>query len=145
MNPGDFDQRITIQTFVPAESNTTAVVDTFEQRVTNDFGELVSESCVVDAIQDELGGVGQDYFGQRRVDFTTLANVWAKVEEKSGVEGEMSDQIVATRKVQFLIRWRNDINEQMRILYRGQIYEIESIINADARRHTMRIHTKLTD
>ena len=105
MNPGDFDQRITIQ-------NVTESVDTFGQRVQT---------------------------------FSTLANVWAKVEEKSGSEGETSDQIIATRKVQFLIRWRNDINEQMRILYRGQIYEIESIINADARRHTMRIHTKLTD
>ena len=105
MNPGDFDQRITIQ-------NVTESVDTFGQRVQT---------------------------------FSTLANVWAKVEEKSGSEGETSDQIIATRKVQFLIRWRNDINEQMRILYRGQIYEIESIINADARRHTMRIHTKLSD
>lgn len=145
MNPGDFDQRIVIQKFVPAESNTTAVVDTFEQRVTNDFGELVSESCVVNTIQDELGGVGQDYFGQRRVDFETLASVWARVEEKSGFEGEQSNQIVAERKVQFLIRWRNDINEQMRISYRGKIYEIESIISGDDRRHTMRIHTKLSD
>ena len=105
MNPGDFDQRITIQ-------NVTESVDTFGQRVQA---------------------------------FSTLANVWAKVEEKSGSEGETSDQIIATRKVQFLIRWRNDINEQMRILYRGQIYEIESIINGDARHHTMRIHTKLSD
>ena len=105
MNPGDFDQRITIQ-------NVTESVDTFGQRVQA---------------------------------FSTLANVWTKVEEKTGSEGETSDQIVPTRKVQFLIRWRNDINEQMRILYRGQIYEIESIINADARRHTMRIHTKLSD
>ena len=105
MNPGDFDQRITIQ-------NVTESVDTFGQRVQA---------------------------------FSTLANVWAKVEEKSGSEGETSDQIIATRKVQFLIRWRNDINEQMRILYRGQIYEIESIINGDARQHTLRIHTKLSD
>jgi SPP1 family predicted phage head-tail adaptor len=145
MNPGDFDQRIVIQSFVPAESSVVAVVDTFEQRVTNDFGELVSESCVVDAIQDDLGGIAQDYFGQRRVDFTTLAAVWAKVEEKSGVEGEMSYQLIAERRVQFLIRWRSDINEQMRILYRGRIYEIESIISDDARKHTMKIHTKLSD
>jgi head-tail adaptor len=43
MNPGDFDQRITIQ-------NVTESVDTFGQRVQA---------------------------------FSTLANVWAKVEEKS--------------------------------------------------------------
>lgn len=105
MNPGDFDQRITIQ-------NVTESVDTFGQRVQS---------------------------------FSTLANVWAKVEEKSGFEGEQSNQIVAERKVQFLIRWRNDINERMRVSYRSKIYEIESIINGDERQHTMRIHTKLSD
>ena len=35
MNPGDFDQRIVIQSFVPAESSVVAVVHTFEQRVTS--------------------------------------------------------------------------------------------------------------
>ena len=105
MNPGDFDQRITIQ-------NVTESVDTFGQRVQT---------------------------------FSTLANVWAKVEEKTGSEGETSDQIVATRKVQFLIRYRNDINERMRVVYRSKTYMIESIINDDARKHSMRIHTKLSD
>lgn len=105
MNPGDFDQRITIQN--------------------------VTESV--------------DVFGQRIKSFSTLAAVWAKVEEKSGVEGEQSDQIIASKKVQFLIRWRNDVNERMPIVYRGKIYEIESIISGDARRHTMVLHTRLSD
>lgn len=105
MNPGDFDQRITIQS--------------------------VTEIA--------------DAFGQRIKTFSSLGIVWAKVEEKSGSEGEMSDQIVATRKVQFLIRWRDDLNERMRIIYRAKTYEIESIINGDARQHTLRIHTKLSD
>jgi len=86
-----------------------------------------------------------DTFGQRVQTFSTLAAVWAKVEEKSGVEGEMSYQLIAERKVQFLIRWRSDINEKMRISYRSKIYEIESIISDDAREHTMKIHTKLSD
>jgi len=86
-----------------------------------------------------------DQFGQRVQTFSTLAAVWAKVEEKSGVEGEMSYQLIAERKVQFLIRFRSDINEKMRISYRSKIYEIESIISDDARKHTMKIHTKLSD
>lgn len=86
-----------------------------------------------------------DQFGQRVQTFSTLAAVWAKVEEKSGVEGEMSYQLIAERKVQFLIRFRSDINERMRISYRSKIYEIESIISDDARKHTMKIHTKLSD
>jgi SPP1 family predicted phage head-tail adaptor len=86
-----------------------------------------------------------DQFGQRVQTFSTLAAVWAKVEEKSGVEGEMSYQLIAERKVQFLIRFRSDINDRMRISYRSKIYEIESIISDDARKHTMKIHTKLSD
>lgn len=145
MNPGDFDQRITIQTYVPALANTTAVVDAFGQRVASDSGDVNNTECVVDDIQNELGGVEQDYFGQRTIDFTTLAVVWAKVEEKRGSEGEQSNQIVATRMVEFLIRYRSDVNEQMRIVYRGNIYEIQSIISGDDRKKTLRIHTKLSD
>lgn len=86
-----------------------------------------------------------DQFGQRIRTFSTLAAVWAKVEEKSGTEGEVSYQLTANRKVQFMIRWRSDINEKMPIVYRGKIYEIESIISDDARKHTMKIHARLSD
>ncbi len=105
MNPGDFDQRITIQ-------NVTESVDTFGQRVQS---------------------------------FSTLAVVWAKVEEKRGMEGEQSNQIVATRMVEFLIRYRAGLNERMRVVYRGNTYMIESIISGDERKNTLRIHTKLSD
>jgi SPP1 family predicted phage head-tail adaptor len=105
MNPGDFDQRITIQ-------NVTESVDTFGQRVQS---------------------------------FSTLAVVWAKVEEKRGAEGEQSNQIVATRMVEFLIRYRAGLNERMRVVYRGNTYMIESIISGDDRKNTLRIHTKLSD
>ena len=105
MNPGDFDQRITIQ-------NVTESVDTFGQRIKS---------------------------------FSILAVVWAKVEEKSGTEGEQSNQIVASKKVQFLIRYRNDVNERMPIVYRGKIYEIESIISGDDRKRTLTIYARLSD
>ena len=86
-----------------------------------------------------------DQFGQRIRSFSTLAAVWAKVEEKSGTEGEVSYQLTANKKVQFMVRWRNDVNEKMPIVYRGKIYEIESIISDDARKHTMKIHARLSD
>ena len=86
-----------------------------------------------------------DQFGQRIRTFSTLAAVWAKVEEKSGTEGEVSYQLTANRRVQFMVRWRNDVNEKMPIVYRGKIYEIESIISDDARKHTMKIHARLSD
>jgi hypothetical protein len=92
MNPGDLDQRITIQTFSAAEINATEFVDEYATRVTNDFGETETTTCVV---TDVKTAVSDDFFGQNNVDFSTLANVWAKVEEKSGNEAELGNQIVA--------------------------------------------------
>ena len=144
MNPGDLDQRITIQTFLAAEINATEFVDEYTTRVTNDFGETETTTCVVTDIQN-IGGVSDDFFGQNNVDFSTLANVWAKVEERSGNEAEKGNQIVATKKVDFIVRYKSNLNEQMRIVYRGNTYKIQSIINEDARKAFMRITTEITD
>jgi SPP1 family predicted phage head-tail adaptor len=92
-----------------------------------------------------LGGVSDDFFGQNNVDFSTLSNVWAKVEERSGNEAERGNQIVATKRVDFIIRYKSNLNEQMRIVYRGNTYKIQSIINEDARKAFMRITTEITD
>lgn len=105
MNPGDLDQRITIQT--------------------------LSEAA--------------DDFGQRIQTFSTLANVWAKVEERRGNEGEKGNQIVATKVVDFVIRYKTGLNERMRVVYRGNTYKIQTIINEDARKAFMRITTEITD
>ena len=86
-----------------------------------------------------------DAFGQKNKSFSTLASVWAKVIEKSGTEGEESDQIVAVKEVHFLIRYRSDINEQMRIVFDGKTYKIEAIINDDSRKSFQRIETRLAD
>ena len=86
-----------------------------------------------------------DAFGQVVKTFSTLATVWAKVEEKSGKEGEEGDQVIASKKVNFLIRHRSDLNEQMRVVYDNNTYKIEAIINDDARRAFMRIETRWSD
>lgn len=86
-----------------------------------------------------------DDFGQINKTFTTLASVWAKVVEKSGSEKEVSDQIVAVKKVEFTIRHRSDLNEQMRIEYNGKTYTIEAIIGSDQRDSFQRIDTRLAD
>ena len=86
-----------------------------------------------------------DTFGQINKSFSTLASVWAKVVERSGSEKEVSDQIVAVKKVDFFIRHRSDVNEQMRIEYDGKTYTIEAIINSDSRDSFQRIETRLSD
>ena len=86
-----------------------------------------------------------DDFGEVVKSFTTLANVWAKVEEKRGHEGEDGNQLVATKRVEFLIRYRSDINEQMRITYNNETYKIEAILNADSRKAFQKIVTRWAD
>jgi SPP1 family predicted phage head-tail adaptor len=86
-----------------------------------------------------------DDFGEVVKSFTTLAEVWAKVEEKRGNEGEDGNQLVATKRVEFFIRYRSDINEQMRIVYNNETYKIETILNADARKAFQKIVTQWAD
>ncbi len=140
---GQLDRRITIQKAVVASTNTIDVETAFESRVDDSFGQ-VDDTCLTANI-NSLGGVDADPYGQATRDFETLANVWAKVEEKSGKEGEDGNQIVASKKVEFFIRYRNDINEQMRIVYNNETYKIETILNADSRKAFQRIVTRFTD
>lgn len=80
-----------------------------------------------------------DAFGQEVKSYSTLATVWAKVVEKVGKESEEGDIIAATKKVEFMIRYRTDVNEQMRISYNSNIYKIKAIQSADARKAFLKI------
>lgn len=86
-----------------------------------------------------------DAFGQKIKSFGTLANVWAKVVEKVGDEDENGDMISATKRVDFFIRYRSDINEQMRITYNNETYKIHAIQSADARKAYQMIRCEYTD
>ena len=80
-----------------------------------------------------------DSFGQQVKSFSTLASVWANVVEKVGREGEDGDMIAATKKVEFVIRYRADVDEEMRILYNNNTYKIQAIQSADARKAFLKI------
>ncbi len=86
-----------------------------------------------------------DTFGEVVKTFTTLAEVWAKVEENKGKEGEDGNQIVATKEVLFFIRYRSDVSEEMRIQYNNETYKIQAILNADARKAFQKIVTRWED
>ena len=80
-----------------------------------------------------------DGFGQEVKTYSGLAYVWANVKEKIGSEGEEGDMIASTKKVEFIIRYRTDVDEQMRILYNSNIYKIQTIQTADARKAFLKI------
>jgi SPP1 family predicted phage head-tail adaptor len=68
-----------------------------------------------------------EYISTWAVFHTTFASV-AKV---SGSEKIEADQVTATNKVRFKIRFFNGIDETMRVLYNGNYYDIVEIQELD--------------
>jgi len=83
-----------------------------------------------------------DTFGQQVKTYSTLASVWANVKEKGGAslgEKEEGDMLASTKRVEFIIRYRTDVNAEMRVSYNSNIYKIQSILNADARKAYLKL------
>ena len=72
---------------------------------------------------DELGGFAEVW--------QTFSQPWAYIKPMSGRELIHADQINATAISRFIIRYTNALREDDRILYRGNYYNIRSIINID--------------
>lgn len=83
-----------------------------------------------------------DSYGQPVESFSTLANVWAKIEYKSEVEKFENEQLRAVSNINFIIRYRTDITEQMRISYNSNTYQITGIAEI-GRGEGLKLQTKL--
>lgn len=75
--------------------------------------------------------------------WSTLATVWGKRMPLRGAELYATNQVVAQAECKFRIRWRDDLDESMRVVDDGTTYGIQHIADpADAdskirRRHWM--------
>jgi SPP1 family predicted phage head-tail adaptor len=56
-----------------------------------------------------------------------LATVWAHVRPRTGREMERYDRVNATSLYMFVIRWRDDIDERNRIVWRGDFYSVRFV------------------
>ncbi|MFV9511809.1 phage head closure protein [Tepidibacillus sp. LV47] len=68
-----------------------------------------------------------------------VATVWAAVENLYGREYWEAAAIQAEKTVKFTIRYRPDVDQTMRIVFRGQVYEITAIDNIKYRNEYMEI------
>lgn len=59
---------------------------------------------------------------------TTRAIAWAQVDEKSGSELYRAEKLTALSVAVFTIRYRTDLSEENRILYRGLKWDIQAIL-----------------
>lgn len=73
-------------------------------------------------IQRRAAGV--DVLGQASGAWSTLAEVWARARPLRSRELFAAGQIQNVSDVEFTIRWRSDVTNDMRILWRGQPYDI---------------------
>lgn len=144
IDPGQLDRRITLQKLGVSDANIAEVTTGFTSRVSNDFGEVQSLDCVTDAIED-LGGKEQSSFGEQTRQYTTLAQVWAKVEYRSvPKEGEETSKLTSVNKVRFTIRYRSDVDATNKISWNGNSYEIDGV-SLEGRERYLVIDTVLRD
>lgn len=93
----------------------------------------------------ESASVSTDAFGEAVRTYSTLAQVWAKVEYK-GIpkEGEDTEKLTSVNKVRFTIRYRSDVDATNKISWKGNSYEIEGV-SLEGRERYLVIDTRLTD
>lgn len=76
---------------------------------------------------------GHNSFNEPIRTWVDLATVWAQVTDVGGREYFAAAAVQAERTSRFLIRWRSDVTETMRISYGGKIYDIRSIAEVGRR------------
>lgn len=80
---------------------------------------------------DAMGGIISDW--------VTVASPWCNLTPMTGREQYRADKLNATGMTRVIMRYRTDINESMKVLYRGTEYQIRSIIDIEERRQWLEL------
>ncbi len=68
-----------------------------------------------------------------------VATVWAAIEPLRGNERYAAQQVQSTLTHKVTIRYREGIKPQMRLTYKGRIFDIESVIDIEERHHWLEL------
>lgn len=85
-------------------------------------------------------GDTRDEYGAAVPTWPTLAEVWAQRLQQTGREFLAGDKDTAERGVVWRIRWRDDIDETMRVSFEGQEYDIVEVREL-GRKAGLELHT----
>lgn len=112
---------------------------------------LIESSALIDPgkldrrITLQSASVSTDGFGQAVRTYSTLAQVWAKVDYRgTPKEGEDTEKLTSLNKVRFTIRYRSDVDATVKISWGGKTYEIEGV-SLEGRERYLIIDTVLRD
>ncbi|GAA6121453.1 phage head closure protein [Acidovorax sp. FG27] len=81
-------------------------------------------------------GTARDAAGQPIGGWIEVATVWADVRQQSGLQAIKADAPMTKLAASIRIRWRQGVEDTMRVLYDGQVYTIATVIR-DPRRMFM--------
>lgn len=69
-----------------------------------------------------------DGYGGEKVSYQDVFEAWAYIEPLRDYEKYLHAQLQSGATHRVVIRYREDLTKEMRIIFRGRIYKIESII-----------------
>lgn len=81
----------------------------------------------------EQPSFSQDASGQPVATWSTLATVWGAKKDIRGRERFAAEQEIAEETTVFLIRWRNDVTVEMRLVHDAKTYRIEGLAETGRR------------
>ncbi|MDJ0449049.1 phage head closure protein [Methylocystis sp. JR02] len=80
--------------------------------------------------RDDVGGIIRIY--------APLVRLWAQIETQGAEEQFIEQRLEQSRKVTVTIRWRADVQSQMRFDFRGRKLIIESVADINEKRRFLR-------
>lgn len=95
-----------------------------------------------DRITIQQKAVSRGAMGKEVVTWTDLATVWAQFEPLRGREYFSAKQEQAETNARFWMRYRSDVAPEMRVSFRGKVYDIESVIDYRGQRRGLELMTR---
>ena len=83
--------------------------------------------------------VVRDAMGGEVVTWQDVATVWASAEPLRGREFFAAQQLQDETTVRFRLRWRSGVVPSMRVLWRAQPYDIQSVIDPNGARFELEL------
>lgn len=82
-------------------------------------------------------------YGERTTDGNILATVWAGRQDWSGRESLVDGQETPIVYTRWFIRWRNDVTPDMSVIYDGDEWKIESVMDRDGDRKELTLMCRI--
>lgn len=85
------------------------------------FDRRITLQAPAPAPANEFGGAGQQQT------YADVATVWAQVEAVPGTEGFVGDQLTATKRQKFTIRYQADVLPTWQLVFEGTTYQLTTV------------------